>query len=130
MKNREKYNEELAKFASRSAGFAVVDNELKYCSNTACDKCLFGDDTTHCCEDLREQWCEQEYVGEPSIPYDTPEGTIVEVKTEYCDWCLRRFKKVEYNNNRKMFEYTVVGSGFSDEKEHGLAKFDYCRIAE
>lgn len=130
MKNREKFSKELAEFACCGESFGVVNNEVRYCEITDCNECLFGK-SIGLCRDEREKWCEQEFNLTPSISPDTPVGTIVEVRIdEKSDWCLRRFVKIYYNPIRCMFEYVVVASGFSDEKEHGTGKFDYCRIAK
>ena len=75
MLNKEKYMDELMKYACEGSKFAVLkySGGIEKCVNVACMMCIF--DGSDCCSEARMRWIEQEY--EPSVdwtkvPVDTP----------------------------------------------------------
>lgn len=103
MLNKEKYMDELLKYACRkpmNSGFAVLKvGGLANCITTSCSRCIFyNTDCTDCtdCEERRRKWLEQEYeppVDWSKVPVDTP---ILVKDTEDDDWMNRYF--AEYKN--------------------------------
>lgn len=131
MLNKEKYMDELLKYACRKpmqSGFAVLKvGGLANCITTSCSRCIFYDtDCTDCtdCEERRRKWLEQEYeppVDWSKVPVDTP---ILVKDTEDDDWMNRYF--AEYKNG------TVYAwcNGATSWTEKSKCEWQYAKLVE
>lgn len=100
MLNKEKYMDELMKYACRKlmeSGFAALKaGGLADCCSTACGKCKFCNNAEDCVK-ARMEWLEQEYVEPPvdcvdwsKVPVDTP---ILVRDCENREWTRRHFAR-------------------------------------
>lgn len=128
MLNKEKYMDELLKYACRKpmqSGFAVLKvGGLANCITTSCSRCIFYDTDCTDCEERRRKWLEQEYeppVDWSKVPVDTP---ILVKDTEDDDWMNRYF--AEYKNG------TVYAwcSGATSWTENSKWDWKYAKLAE
>ena len=133
MLNKEKYMDELLKYACRkpmNSGFAVLKvGGLANCITTSCSRCIFyNTDCTDCtdCEERRRKWLEQEYVEQSvdwtKVPVDTP---ILVKNTEDDDWTNRYF--AEYKNETVFAWYDGATSWSS---RNNKSTWRYAKLAE
>lgn len=127
MLNKEKYMDELLKYACRKrmeSGFAVLKaGGLADCKETACGKCKFCNHAEDC-EKARMEWLEQEY--EPSVdwtkvPVDTP---ILVKDTEDDDWMNRYFAGYK---NETVYAWC---NGATSWTENSKCEWKYAKLAE
>mgnify|MGYP004534256473 CR=1 FL=1 len=129
MLNKEKYMDELLKYACRkpmNSGFAVLKvGGLADCITTSCGRCIFYNTDCTDCEERRRKWLEQEYVEQSidwsKVPVDTP---ILVKDTEDDDWMNRYF--AEYKNG------TVYAwcNGATSWTENSKCDWKYAKLAE
>ena len=125
MLNKEKYMDELMKYACEGSIFAVLkySGGIEKCANVSCMMCIF-DGNGDCCK-ARMRWIEQEY--EPSVdwakvPVDTP---ILVKDTEGDDWKNRYF--AEYKNGTV---YAWCDGATSWSSKNGKCDWKYAKLAE
>lgn len=130
MLNKEKYMDELLKYACRKpmhSGFAVLKvGGLANCITTSCSRCIFyyNTDCTDC-EERRRKWLEQEYeppVDWSKVPVDTP---ILVKDTEDDDWMNRYF--AEYKNGTV---YAWCNGATSWSGKNNKCPWKYAKLAE
>lgn len=127
MLNKEKYMDELMKYACRKptkSGFAVLKTGgLADCYDTKCNKCKFCGGN---CEEMRMRWIEQEYEEPPvdwtKVPVDTP---ILVKDTEDDDWMNRYF--AEYKNGTV---YAWCAGATSWSGKNSKSDWQYAKLAE
>lgn len=127
MLNKEKYMDELLKYACRkpmNSGFAVLKaGGLADCYNTDCSDCIF--DCFNCVK-ARMEWLEQEY--EPSVdwskvPVDTP---ILVRDYEKHEWTRRYFAR--YVDGKVLAWRGGATSWSTDYKD--VIQWKYAKLAE
>lgn len=127
MLNKEKYMDELMKYACRKpmkSGFAVLKTGgLKNCYSTECSECIFD---CYNCEEKRMKWLEQEY--EPSVdwtkvPVDAP---ILVRDHENCEWTRRHFARYV---NGKVLAWRCGETSWSKSDEDAVP-WKYAKLAE
>lgn len=127
MLNKEKYMDELMKYACKSptkSGFAVLKTGgLADCYDTKCDKCEFCDDK---CEEKRMKWLEQEY--EPSVDWTkVPVDTQILVRDyENHEWIRRYFARYV---NGEVLAWRNGTTSWSTNHENVIS-WKYAKLAE
>lgn len=126
MLNKEKYMDELFKFACRKreeCGFAVLKTgELVSCDDTECGRCKFSG-VLEDCDKVRMKWLEQEYVDWSKVPVDTP---ILVRDYENREWTRRYFAR--YVDGRVLTWSAGATSWSTDYK--GVVPWQYAKLAE
>lgn len=127
MLNKEKYMDELMKYACRKpmkSGFAVLKTgELKNCYSTECSECIFG---CFNCEEKRMKWLEQEY--EPSVDWTkVPVDTQILVRDyENHEWIRRYFARYV---NGEVLAWRNGTTSWSTNHENVIS-WKYAKLAE
>lgn len=126
MLNKEKYMDELMKYACEGSRFAVLkySGDFEKCANVACVMCIF-DGNSDCCSKARMRWIEQEYepyIDWSKVPVDTP---ILVKNTENDDWTNRYF--AEYKNETVFAWYDGATSWSS---RNNKCPWRYAKLAE
>ncbi len=67
MKNKEKYAKEIIEVACRGGAVDERTGELKGCSETTCEYCLFRYRSKGSCKEEMKAWLESEYIEKPVI---------------------------------------------------------------
>lgn len=127
MLNKEKYMDELMKYACEGSRFAVLkySGDFEKCANVACVMCIFNGNSD-CCSKARMRWIEQEY--EPSVDWTkVPVDTQILVKdTEDDDWMNRYF--AEYKNGT-VYAWCNGATSWSS-KNGSKCDWEYAKLAE
>lgn len=133
MLNKEKYMDELMKYACRKpmeSGFAVLKvGGLANCITTSCSRCIFYDTDCTDCEERRRKWLEQEYeppVDWSKVPVDTP---ILVRNNESKDWTRGHFAKyiVEVD---KVCTWGLGRTSWTAGMDAMFTRWDYAKLAE
>lgn len=67
MKNKEKFEKELMEIACKYGAVNERTGELKGCSETTCEYCLFRYRSKDSCKEEMKAWLESEYIEKPVI---------------------------------------------------------------
>lgn len=67
MKNKEKFEKELMEIACKYGAVNERTGELKGCSETTCEYCLFRYRSKGSCKEEMKAWLESEYIEKPVI---------------------------------------------------------------
>ena len=132
MLNKEKYMDELLKYACRkpmNSGFAVLKvGGLADCITTSCGRCIFYNTDCTDCEERRRKWLEQEYV-EQSIDWSkVPVDTKVYVRDfENGCWIPRHFARFE---DGKIVTWNDGATSFSIDDFNNVSKWNQGKLAE
>ena len=127
MLNKEKYMDELMKYACEGSRFAVLKDSgyIEKCVNVNCRVCIFDGNGDGCIK-ARMRWIEQEYEEPPvdwtKVPVDTP---ILVKNTEDDDWTNRYF--AEYKNETVFAWYDGATSWSS---KNDKCDWEYAKLAE
>lgn len=127
MLNKEKYMDELMKYACEGSRFAVLkySGDFEKCANVACMMCIFGGNSD-CCSKARMKWLEQEY--EPSVDWTkVPIDTPILVRDHVClRWIKRYFARYE---NGKVCAWASGATSWS--VDNGMYyEYEYAKLAE
>lgn len=127
MLNKEKYMDELMKYACEGSRFAVLKDSgyIEKCVNVNCRVCIF-DGNGDCCSKARMRWIEQEY--EPSVdwakvPVDTP---VLVRDYENREWTRRYFARYV---NGEVLVWRGGATSWSTDRED-VVRWKYAKLAE
>ena len=130
MLNKEKYMDELMKYACEGSRFAVMkySGDFEKCANVACMMCIF-DGNSDCCSKARMRWIEQEYepyIDWTKVPVDTP---ILVRNNESKDWTRGHFAKY-IEEVDKVCTWGLGRTSWTAGMDAMLSRWDYAKLAE
>lgn len=104
MKNKEKFEKEIAEIACDGKGIAVDKHTgtVYSCNYIPCSNCLFNDN--YYCDKARRNWAESEYVEEPKI--SKRDKTFLDY--------LKGYKYIARDDDGELYVYTSIPIKRSD----------------
>lgn len=125
MLNREKYADEIIKYALGKKSMALKNGKIVPCDNDKCEDC---DCLYQVCDDYIMEWLNSEYV-EPEVdwskvPVDAP---ILVRNDESRPWKKRYFAMY---HNGIVYAWTDGATSWSAENENDVCRWQYAKIAE
>ena len=97
MKNKEKYAKEILDIVCNDERVAMLDGEIRECSNIDCELCDFYVDGVYC-RHLFTIWANNEYVNERPVDWSkvAVDTQILVRNSEEETWRKRYFEKYEH----------------------------------
>lgn len=128
MKNKEKYAKEILDIVCNDGKVAMLDGEIRECSDVDCELCGFHVDGVYC-RYLFTIWANNEYVDERPVDWSKVKAdTPIWVRHRKKDlWVPRYFAKYE---NDRVYAWDAGATSWSAESSNCVCDWEYAQIAE